>query len=321
MKILITGATGLIGSAIVKEALKRKHSIHFLTTSKKKIVNEENLKGFYWNPIEKEIDVSCFEGVDAVIHLAGASVGKYWTDKHVNEIYLSRKISSNLLYESIKELKGKHQIENFVSASAIGIYPTSASTFYNEEAPVVRYSLMENIVFEWEKAVSQIETLNITVAKLRIGLVLARDSGVLGKLKTPISFGLGAAFGNGKQGQSWIHIDDLVSMFLICIKQDLDGVYNAVSPYSISQSDMIKEFSKVLQKPYFMPPIPAILVRLLLGRMSVLVLDSHWVSAFKILDAEFKFKFPKLKNALLDLYPPISSKHPYVEKPRRKMTF
>lgn len=298
MKILITGATGLLGQAIVKEVQSQGIEIHYLSTSKSKMNRFPNAKGFFWNPSEGELDTDCFEGVTAIFHLAGASISKRWTKSYKKQILSSRVNSTRLLVSKLKDLKESHTIKQIISASAIGVYPSAEQNTQDENSPVAPKSFMEQVVIAWEKEVDAFQALQLTITKLRIGLVLTSKGGVLGPLKIPTAFGLGAAFGNGRQGQSWIHIDDVVALFLTAYKEKWEGVYNAVAPNPVSQTDFIRAFAKALKRPYFLPPIPKSLLTLMVGQMSSLVLDSHWISAKKILEKGYKFKYPELDKAM-----------------------
>ena len=212
MRVVITGATGLIGQEMVKLCHEKYIKVNYLTTSKSKIVQEENYKGFYWNPKAKEIDADCFKGVDTIVHLAGATVSKRWTPSYKKEILSSRTETTALLVNTLKELT--HTVKQVVSASAIGIYPDSLINYYDESHNEISSSFLGQVVSVWEQASDEFLKLNITVSKIRIGLVLSNKGGALMEIVKPIKFGLGAAFGNGKQWQSWIHIKDLANLFL-----------------------------------------------------------------------------------------------------------
>ena len=233
--------------------------------------------------------------------MAGASISKLWTSANKKQIRSSRIDSTRLLYTTLKQLEAQHQVKQIVAASAIGIYPSDFENTVNEQVSVHPNSFMEEVVIAWEQEVDQFSNLDIRVAKLRIGLVLSSQGGVLGPLKIPTSWGLGAAFGNGKQGQSWIHIQDVVGLFLAASKEQWEGVYNAVAPNPVSQTHFISALATALNRPYFLPPIPKFVLQLILSEMSSLVLDSHWVSAQKVLDKGYHFVFPQLEEAMQDV--------------------
>ena len=301
MKILITGATGLLGRSLVKTALSKVVEINFLTTKKSKINCLNKAKGFYWNPSNGDLDTDCFLGVDVIIHLAGASISKLWTSSYKKLIFSSRVDSTRLLFSSLKQIGSRHKIKQIISASAVGIYPSDFEKKFSETAKVYPSTFMEEVVNAWENEVNSFDSINIKVAKMRIGLVLSNYGGVLGPLKIPTSFGLGAAFGDGKQGQSWIHISDVVGVFLKACNEQWEGVFNLVAPNPVSQTDFIKALAKALNRPYFLPPIPKILLKILVGKMSSLVLDSHWVSAQKVIGKKYKFLYPEINTAMKNI--------------------
>lgn len=172
MKVLITGATGLVGSEIVKLFLQNGVQIHYLTSSKRKLEQQDNYKGFYWNPATSEMDINAFEGVTTIIHLAGASVAKRWTKSHKQEIIESRVLSTKLLYQFLA--KNSHEVTHIIGASAIGIYPNSFTTIYKESDLDVDNSFLGSVVAKWEDEVSAFERIGIKVSKVRIGIVLAK---------------------------------------------------------------------------------------------------------------------------------------------------
>ena len=301
MKLLITGATGLVGKELVKKSIAEGHSIHYLTTQKSKLNSIQGAKGFYWNPKEGILDQACFSNVDAILLLAGATISKPWTRSYKEEIYSSRIDATRIVFHSLKELKDQHQVKQIVSASAIGIYPSDFERTVTESEIVSADSFMSKVVIDWEKEVDAFKSLGIKTSKLRIGLVLALDGGVVGTLKVPILFGLSAAFGNGKQGQSWIHLMDVVGLFLHAIKNQWDGVYNAVAPNPVSQSQFISSLAKALNRPHFFPAIPQFLLKTLIGEMSSLVLDSHYISPRKVIDQGYTFQFDQIDRALEDI--------------------
>lgn len=299
MRVLITGATGLIGQEIVKLCHEKHIQVHYLTTSKSKIENSENYKGFYWNPREEYIDTQCFEGVDTIIHLAGATVAKRWTPAYKKTIINSRKNTTELL---INNLKGEnHQIKHVVSASAIGVYPDSLTNYYDQTFNQISPSFLGKVVHIWENAVDDFAKVGITVSKIRIGLVLSKKGGALPQMAKPIKLGIGAAFGSGKQWQSWIHITDLARMFLYIAENQLSGVYNGVAPNPVSNADVTKTVAKVLKKPVILPNIPKFLMKLVLGDMHILLFESQRVSSKTIQDKGFHFRFNYLEPALVDL--------------------
>jgi uncharacterized protein (TIGR01777 family) len=299
MRVLITGATGLVGQEIVKCCHENKIQVNYLTTNKSKIQNTENYQGFYWNPKIKEIDSNCFKSVDAIIHLAGASVAKRWTPIYKDKILQSRIESTSLL---INALKGEtHNIKQVVSASAIGIYPDSITNYYEENYNKSSSSFLGQVVKNWELAVDGFAKLGIAVSKIRIGLVLSKNGGALQEIVRPIKYGLGSAFGNGKQWQSWIHIHDLANMFLYVLNNNLSGVYNGVSPNPVTNKELVKNVAKVLHRPLFMPNIPKFFMKFILGEMHILLFESQRVSSKKIEDKAFYFEYNYLENALNNL--------------------
>jgi len=299
MKVLITGATGMIGSELAALFLQNGISVHYLTTSKKEIKSENNFQGFYWNPQQGMIDENCMLGVDSIIHLAGASISKRWTQSYKQEIIESRIVSANLLYKILKS--NPHQVKQFVSASAIGIYPDNLSKLYTEDEKSVDGSFLGNVVVKWEESVDKFKLLNINVCKIRTGLVLSKKGGMLQELLKPIKLGLGSPFGTGKQWQSWIHIHDLVHLYFYVVTHEWQGIYNAVSPNPVTNTTLTKSVAEKLRKPFFMPNIPKFLMKFILGEMHILLFTSQKVSAQKAIDNGFEFRYKNLDAALKDL--------------------
>lgn len=299
MKILITGATGLIGTELVSLLLQNGISIHYLTTSKKEIKNESNYHGFYWNPQQGIIDENALVGVDTIVHLAGASISMRWTSKNKQEIIESRTLSTNLLYRILKS--HPHQVKHIVSASAIGIYPDSLTAFYTEDNKSVDNSFLGQVVAKWEEAVDNFKRLNIKVCKIRTGLVLSEKGGMLKELLKPIKVGMGSAYGSGKQWQSWIHMYDLAHLYHFAIQHQWEGVYNATAPNPVDNHELVKKIAAILEKPFFMPNVPEFLLKALLGEMYILLVSSQNVSSQKAQDNGFVFKFRTLDKALDNL--------------------
>ena len=296
MKVLITGATGLVGNELVSLLLKNGVDVHYLTTSESKVREERKYKGFYWDPDKGIIDEACLDEVDAVIHLAGASIAKRWTPSYKQEILESRVNSTNLLYNLLKNKPNR--VHQFISASAIGIYPDSLDKVYSEESTEVDDSFLGHVVEKWEHAVDQISKLNMRVAKIRTGLVLSGKGGMLKEIAGPVKFGMGAAFGSGEQMQSWIHIDDLAGIYCYALGEELEGVYNAVAPYPVTNKQVVSAIAKVLDKPYFLPNIPRFVMKAALGEMHMLLFTSQNVSAKKIIGEGYQFKYLSLEKAL-----------------------
>ena len=299
MKVLITGATGLIGTELVSLRLQNGISVNYLTTSKNKIVNELNYNGFHWSPEKGIIDENCLMGVDSIINLAGANISKRWTNSYKQEIIESRLLSSALLFKAIKN--NPNQVKQIVSASGTSIYPNSDKVIYDENSTQVNNSFLGNVVVKWEESVDKFASLGLKVCKLRTGIVLSTKGGALVEMLKTIKIGLGSSFGSGKQIQTWIHIHDIASLYYFAIKNDLDGVYNAISPNPVSNEELTFTIAKVLKKPLFMPNIPKFIMKLILGEMHELLFENRNLSAKKIIDKGFVFKFKTIDEALKNI--------------------
>jgi uncharacterized protein (TIGR01777 family) len=299
MNILITGATGVIGSHLVEACIAQGHVVHYLTTRKNKIVSKSNYKGFYWNPETGELDTEALKGVSAIIHLAGATISKRWTNAYKKSILDSRIETANLLYSALK--KNKHTINHFISASGVGIYPPSLTKLYTEEDKDLDDSFLGEVVQTWEEAAHQFSPLGIKVTIVRTGLVLAKEGGALPAIAAPVSKSVGAPLGSGNQWQSWIHIDDMVKVYLAILENGWDGTFNAVAPNPVTNIKLTKLIAKTLEKPLWLPKVPSFVLKLLLGEMSVLVLKGQLVSSKKLEEAGFRFQYFNLESALDDL--------------------
>lgn len=297
MKILITGATGLVGKEIVKRCHEQDISVHYLTTSKDKIKTETHYKGFYWDPKINQIDTNCFEGVDAIINLAGAPIAKRWSKTYKQEILNSRIQALHCLKNGLSVIKD-HHVKHIVSASAIGFYPHSFTNYYDESWSSASPTFLGEVTSAWENAVDEFKELGLFVSKIRIGLVLDKNEGALPQMAKPTSFGLGAAFGKGEQWQSWIHVYDLSQMFVFLIQNELDGIYNGVAPNPVTNIELTKAIAKALRKPLFLPGIPKVVLKCILGDMHILLYESQRVCSNKIRESGFNFTYPNVQPAL-----------------------
>jgi uncharacterized protein (TIGR01777 family) len=299
MKFLITGATGLVGNALVDFFLEKKHQINYLTTSKQKLNSIKGCQGFYWNPKKGFIDNKALLEVDIIINLAGASISNRWTKNYKNVILESRIDSLNTLSNAIQP--SIHQVKQIVSASAIGIYPNSVNKKYSEDNIEIGNDFLAKVVTEWENSANKFKRLGVKVSLIRIGLVLSANGGVLTKLITPVKYNLGNELGSGNQIQSWIHINDLIKVFDFVINKEIIGVINGVAPNPVKQKVFVKTLSEVLGSKIILPATPKWLLRLILGEMHELLFNSQDVIPKRLIDNKFQFNYDLLKPALTHL--------------------
>lgn len=298
MKVLITGATGLVGSHVSDLFRSNGHTVHYLTTRESAIKTESDYKGFLWNVGKMEIDAKCIDGVDTIIHLAGESVFQRWTDQAKKQIMDSRLYSTQLLVDLLRD--NDHEVKQVITASAIGIYPDDqqADAFKEDDIPPTATNYLADVCIAWEKMATQFVDLGVKHSVVRIGIVLAANGGALEQMAQPVRYYAGAGFGNGKMWQSWIAAHDLAGVFHHIAFHRLGGVFNGVAPQPIRNRPMMNAIGKQLGKPVFLPNVPEFVMKLMLGEMAVVVLASQHVSSYKIEQSGYEFQYPELEQAL-----------------------
>ncbi len=299
MKVLISGATGLIGSQIIEDCIKSNISVNFLTTSRRKIIKSDMVNGYYWNPSKKVIDLDCFIDIDTIIALSGSSIFSLWTRKRKKEIISSRVLSLEFLKESIENNDIK--ISQLISASGISLYPDSLKIKYDENESTFDDSFLSNVIMKWETAANSFSTIGVKVSIVRIGLVLSKKAGVLKQTIMPMKFGFGIIFGSGNQIQSWIHINDLSRIFLFIMQKKVEGNYNAVSNNNLTNLEFTRTISSNYSRAIFNIKIPKIFFSLIFGEMHEILFKSHNISSRKIQNLGFGFKFENLDYAVKNL--------------------
>lgn len=299
MRVLITGATGLIGSRISAFCRQRNIAVNYLTRHKSKIENKLNYQGFYWNPNEEEIDSDCLKGVSAIINLAGANLFNVWTNSYKQTLRESRIASLELLFDTLKNYD--NEVEQLVCASAIGIYPSSFQKIYNEDENEKDASFLGELLQSFEETADKFSTIGIDVAKIRTGMVLAKQGGALPIFAFSVKKYMGALLGSGNQWQSWIHIDDIAEIYLFAVSKRLDGIYNAVAPNPVTNKELTMAIASHFDKPLWLPKIPKTLLKTFMGEMSEVALSSQLVASKKIEQMGYKFEYNNINKALEDL--------------------
>lgn len=297
-KILITGATGLIGRNISSVLQKEGHTISILS---RKAIYLPGVKSYIWDVYNGKIDASCMDDVDTIIHLAGENIaGKKWTEKRKQQLIDSRVLSTQLLYKTIKETNAA--VSTFVSASAVGYYGDCGDEILTENSSA-GYGFMAECCKAWEDSVDKGKSLGIRIVKLRIGVILAKGEGALASLEKPVKFFVGAALGSGKQWVPWIHINDIAAMFRYAVENPLmNGAYNACAPFPVTNATLTNVIAHQLHRPVWPFNVPKNILKIILGEMSDVIFISTNTSAQKILSADFKFKYTQLEDALSDIY-------------------
>ncbi len=299
--ILITGGTGLVGNALTNALLQKGHHIIILTRQKDKQSGISNLSYATWDVEKMQMDEEAITQADYIIHLAGAGVAdKRWTAKRKKEILDSRVKSGELLVQSLKTIS--NQVKALVSASAIGWYgadPEIPNPNPFKEDDVSSDDFLGKTCKLWEESLNPLASSGIRLVKLRTGIVLSKKGGALKEFLKPLQFRVAAILGNGKQIISWIHIDDLVNMFIAAIEnENLNGVYNAVAPNPVSNKELTLALARAKYK-FFIPfYVPSFILKFMLGEMSIEVLKSATVSAEKIINAGFHFNYSTIENAV-----------------------
>lgn len=291
LTIAVTGASGLIGSALVERLRTDGHTV-------RPLVRREARPGeVHWDPATGTIDAAGLEGVDAVVHLAGAGIGDHrWTDDYKAEIRASRTKGTKLLATTLAGLERRPAV--LLSGSAIGFYGASETQTFDETSPGGA-GFLADVCREWEAATAPAEEAGIRVAHLRTGIVLSPKGGALKKLLPLYRFGLGGKLGSGRQWQSWISIDDEVGAIVHLLSADVRGPVNLTAPNPVTQRELSQTLARVLKRPAFLP-VPSFGPRLVLGRELAenLLFTGQRVVPTVLPASGYQFQHPELEGAL-----------------------
>lgn len=292
---LITGGTGMVGTQLV-EAIRQSDAHITILTRQDKSTSHPKITYVNWSKTNWESQIP---DIDIVINLAGASLMKRWTKEHKQAIMLSRLQSTQALFDLFKNRKQKPSV--FFNASAVGYYKPDYDRTYTELYKSLPFDFLSEVVYQWERRARQFESLGTRVVIGRFGMILAEDGGALPLMKLPYEFYLGGKLGSGRQWYSWIHLDDLTRAILYTINNgNAHGVFNFTAPIVEHQNLFGYTLARVTHRPHF-TWVPALALRLALGQMSTVVLDTQKVIPNKLQAIDFKFKYPDLKIALEDL--------------------
>lgn len=297
MKILFTGATGYIGSRIaVKLAAEGHHVLALVRNVAKAQQMLPKVRLIEWPSIETPIEIDHYE-FDCVVNLMGENIaGERWSEARKQALYDSRIKGTKKLLELLEEVK----VKTFIQASAIGIYGDSGIKEMTEESPAGA-GFLANICRDWEKVISENAFLFQRTAMIRIGVVLGKGSGAMEKMLPVFKSGFAGKLGDGRQYMSWIHIDDLVEIFIQAIKDsNYSGAINATAPKPVTNEQFTKVLGGILKRPTFFAA-PAFVLKLVMGEMSQMILGGSKVIPKKLKKLGYEFKFSKLDSALEDV--------------------
>ncbi|MFN8290829.1 MAG: TIGR01777 family oxidoreductase [Chitinophagaceae bacterium] len=300
--VLITGGTGMIGRELTKALRVKGHDVIILTRGNRSAA-EKGISYAGWDPEQSCIDQEALSKADYIIHLAGAGVAdKRWTRKRKQQIADSRVKGGKLLAGAVAHTPNK--IKAIISASAIGWYgaddPARGNAFTEADPPAADF--LATTCYQWEESIRSVAATGKRVVIFRIGIVLGREGGAWKEFLKPLKWRLATVLGSGKQVMSWIHIDDLVQLFLFALEKDtMTGVYNAVAPQPVTNKALVTAMARSRKKKFIRIRVPSFLLRLLLGEMSIEVLKSATVSAGKILDTSFSFQYRDIVHAAASL--------------------
>ena len=288
-KIAVTGASGLIGSALCAQLKSDGHQVIKIVRRAARVADEVS-----WNPLKGEIDLAGLEGADAVFHLAGAGVGdKRWSAAYRSEILNSRLLSTTTIANACEQI----QPELFISASAIGYYGETGDRSVTETDRGGE-DFLSIVCREWELVANQAPS--VRTVKLRTGLVLDPTGGALGRMLPIFKFGLGGKLGSGKQWWSWITLHDQIRAMIFLMNSKIEGPVNITSPNPVTNQQFTAALARALKRPAFFPA-PAFALRAVLGGFSTEILGSKRVMPKVLLDNDFEFDYPHLLAALTEL--------------------
>ncbi len=294
MNILLTGSTGLIGTALTRQLKTRGHNIYPLYR------NTSTENKHYWNPEKNQIHLDEEIKLDAVIHLAGENIAdSRWSQKKKDSILNSRVHGTRLIAETISQLENRPQL--FISGSAIGYYGDTGDNVVDEDSH--RGSgFLSDVAAQWEAATQAAEDAGIRTIHLRTGIVLSPDGGVLQKMLFPFRMGLGGVVGNGQQYMSWISIDDVVGIITAMLDNNqMAGAYNLVAPNPVTNYTFTKSLGSALHRPTI-SPLPAFMARIMFGEMAdALLLSSSRVATTRLTLPEYTFVDTQLTETLTRL--------------------
>lgn len=299
-KILITGASGLIGSRLTQLLKHEGYKVVHLGRGAKEGADPD-VPQYKWDVEKGKLDETAFEGVTAIIHLAGAGVAeKRWTDERKKEIIDSRVKSAALLYRFLK--KGQHSVSTFVSAAAVGLYGDCGDEIVTEAHPKGEGFLAE-VCRQWEDAAIEIGTLGIREVSCRIGVVLAKDGGALPELVKTVPVGIAPYFAKENLYYPWVHIDDVCGIMIHALKTPtMNGAYNTTGPKPVLMKELMENILETKKSNALLVPAPPFAIKLALGEMHQMVLYSQRCSDKKVLEAGYKFKYPTALKALQQIY-------------------
>ena len=296
--ILITGGTGTLGKVISSHLSKQGNNVKVLTRGNSE--THDNIEMITWNPDINFLSENSLEGVDIIIHLAGAGIAdKKWTKDRKKEIINTRVKTAQLIHEHVANMDRKP--EAFITASAIGYYGYDTGSILVKETSRFGDDFLATVVKEWEAAADTFTDLGLRVLKYRFGIVLSRKGGALEMMIKPVKIGVGAGLGRGDQYISWVHENDVALLMEHAITHSVDGVFNAVSPNPVTNKDFMKTIARTLKKPFFLPNVPAFVMKLALGEKASMVLGGNRVSSEKLQNEGFKFTYEELDDALQNL--------------------
>lgn len=289
--IAIAGGTGLIGKKLEEKFASKGFDVLILTR------NPKADNHVFWNPSERKIDLEKLQKVEVIINLCGAGIAdKPWSKSRKKELHDSRIIPNEFLSSIQSDLPN---LQQFISASGVNAYGYENTSKEYIEDDDFGSDYLSQLVQKWEESTNGFQ--NIPVAKMRISMVLTSEGGAMEKLMKPINFHLGSGLGSGKQAMSWVHIDDLTNSFVFTVQKQLNGAYNILNGY-IPNKEFMSTLSEVKGKKMWLPNIPGFMLKMVLGKMSEMLLKGVKISNKKIQDAGFKFQHLDLKSALNNLF-------------------
>lgn len=295
--VLITGASGLIGTALSTALQGQGHTVH-------KLGRGPTAKGgknhFQWDVDKGVMDPKSLDGVTHIVHLAGAGIADArWSKARVEELIASRAASSRLLLNAVLAHGSKPAA--FISAAGINYYGATTTDHLFVESDAAGKDTIARISLAWEAAVDEWSAIT-RVVKLRTPMVLAREGGALKKLTIPVRFGAASALGSGQQWVPWVHLHDLVRIYQEALfNEAYREAYNVNTGNDVTNDTLMRTLARVMRKPYFVPKVPAFVLRLMLGEMATILLDGSRASHQRLLDTGFRFTYSELEPALHDL--------------------